>query len=152
MGKHIFFINSDTGTSTGICDTLDVLKWMFSIVFVIKNEAAHVNFSFLLYSGMSVPCTNSIREIAGNGKKCICRKVMRVSSMRILIKERYSLAIQEVEEVEMDEDKSALYLPKQGIRYCTEDKTEELFRKILLEGYADLSEFERKRCVREVLL
>ena len=72
--------------------------------------------------------------------------------MRILIKERYSLAIQEVEEVEMDEDKSALYLPKQGIRYCTEDKTEELFRKILLEGYADLSEFERKRCVREVLL
>lgn len=48
--------------------------------------------------------------------------------MRILIKERRSLVISEITEVEMDNDKSALYLPKQGIGYCTKDKTEELFR------------------------
>ncbi len=71
--------------------------------------------------------------------------------MRILIKERYSMVIKEISEVEMDDDKSALYIPKQGMRYLTNDRTEEVFRKILFEGYADLSEFNRERCKREVL-
>lgn len=72
--------------------------------------------------------------------------------MRILIKERHSLVINEITEVEMDNDKSALYIPKQGMKYLTKDRTEGLFRKLLFEGYADLSEFNRERCVRQVLL
>ena len=58
--------------------------------------------------------------------------------MRILIKERHSLVINEITEVEM--------------RYLTGDRTEELFKKLLFEGYADLSVFNRERCVRQVLL
>lgn len=73
-------------------------------------------------------------------------------SMRILIKEKGSLVIREVTEVEMDNEKSVLYIPKQGIKYLTNDRTEELFKGLLFEGYADLSEFNRERCKREVLL
>lgn len=72
--------------------------------------------------------------------------------MRILIKERGSLVIREVAEVEMDDDKSALYIPKHGIKYLTNDRTEELFQGLLFVGYADLSEFNHERCRREVLL
>ena len=72
--------------------------------------------------------------------------------MRILIKERHSFVITEITEVEMDNDKSTLYIPKYGMKYLTNDRTEELFRKILFDGYADLSEFNRERCKREVLL
>ena len=72
--------------------------------------------------------------------------------MRILIKERRSLVISEITEVEMDNDKSALYIPGQGMKYLTKDRTEELFKKLLFEGYADLSVFNRERCVRQVLL
>lgn len=72
--------------------------------------------------------------------------------MRILIKERGSLVIREVAEVEMDDDKSALYIPGHGMKYLTGDRTEELFRKLLFEGYADLSEFNHERCARQVLL
>ena len=74
------------------------------------------------------------------------------SYMRILIKERHSFVITEITEVEMDNDKSTLYIPKYWMKYLTNDRTEELFRKILFEGYADLSEFNRERCKREVLL
>ena len=74
------------------------------------------------------------------------------SYMRILIKERHSFVITEITEVEMDNDKSTLYIPKYGMKYLTNDRTEELFRKILFEGYADLSEFNRERCKREVRL
>ena len=74
------------------------------------------------------------------------------SRMRILIKERHSFVINEITEVEMDNDKSALYIPKQRMRYLTGDRTEELFRKLLFEGYADLSEINREQCVRQVLL
>ena len=58
--------------------------------------------------------------------------------MRILIKERGSLVIREVAEVEMDNDKSALYIPKHGMKYLTDDRTEELFRKILFEGFVGI--------------
>lgn len=51
--------------------------------------------------------------------------------MRILIKERRSLVISEITEVEMDNDKSALYIPGQGMKYLTKDRTEGLFRKLL---------------------
>lgn len=74
------------------------------------------------------------------------------SSMRILIKERHSFVINEITEVEMDDDKSALYIPRQGMKYLTKDRTDELFRKLLFEGYADLSVFNCERCVRQVLL
>ena len=72
--------------------------------------------------------------------------------MRILIKERHSFVISEITEVEMDNDKSALYIPGHGMKYLTGERTDELFRKLLFEGYADLSVFNRERCVRQVLL
>ena len=74
------------------------------------------------------------------------------SYMRILIKERHSFVITEITEVEMDNDKSTLYIPGHGMKYLTGERTDELFRKLLFEGYADLSEFNRERCVGQVLL
>lgn len=72
--------------------------------------------------------------------------------MRILIKDRSTFVIREVTEVEMDDDKSALYIPKYGMKYLTNDRTEEVFLGLFSEGYADLSEFDCERCRREVLL
>lgn len=60
--------------------------------------------------------------------------------------------IREVTEVEMDDDESALYIPKHGVKYLTKDRTEELFLKLLIDGYADLSEFSHEKCKLEVLL
>ena len=52
--------------------------------------------------------------------------------MRILIKDRSTFVIREVTEVEMDDDKSALYIPKYGMKYLTNDRTEEVFLGLFL--------------------
>lgn len=72
--------------------------------------------------------------------------------MRIIIKEGYSLVIKEIKEVVMLDDKSALGISEQRKKYLTGEQTEELFKKILTDGYADLSGFDHRRYVREVLL
>ncbi|MDE7323064.1 MAG: hypothetical protein K2N73_10145 [Lachnospiraceae bacterium] len=72
--------------------------------------------------------------------------------MRIIIKEGYSLVIKEIKEVVMLDDKSALGISEQRKKYLTGEQTEELFKKILTDGYADLSGFDYRRYVREVLL
>lgn len=72
--------------------------------------------------------------------------------MRILIKERGSLVIREVTEIEMDNDKFVLFVPSQKMKYLTKDKTRDLFERILYYGFVDLSEFECSRYAREILL
>ena len=72
--------------------------------------------------------------------------------MRILIKEGRSFVIKEVEEVKMSRDKSSLIIPKQKKKYITGEKTEELFAKIISEGYADLSEFDSDRHVSQCVI
>lgn len=72
--------------------------------------------------------------------------------MRILIKEGYSLVIKEIKEAIMLDDKSALGISEQRKKYLTGEQTEELFKKILTDGYADLSGFDCRRYVREVIL
>ncbi|MCI9141116.1 MAG: hypothetical protein HFH87_00670 [Lachnospiraceae bacterium] len=59
--------------------------------------------------------------------------------------------IKEIEEVIMLEDESAIGIPGQRKKYTTGEQTEELFRKILTDGYVDLSGFNYSRYVREVL-
>lgn len=52
----------------------------------------------------------------------------------------------------MLEDESAIGVPEKRKKYTTGKQTEELFRKILTDGYADLSGFNYSRYVQEVLL
>lgn len=72
--------------------------------------------------------------------------------MRILFKEGRSLLIREIDEVKISKDNSAIIIPKQRKKYITGEKSEELFYKILSEGYADFSVFDSERHVSEVLL
>ena len=72
--------------------------------------------------------------------------------MRILVKEGCSLVIKEIEEVIMLEDESVIGVPEKRKKYTTGKQTEELFRKILTDGYADLSGFNYSGYVQEVLL
>jgi len=72
--------------------------------------------------------------------------------MRILVKEGCSLVIKEIEEVIMLEDESVIGVPEKRKKYTTGKQTEELFRKILTDGYADLSGFNYSRYVQEVIL
>ena len=72
--------------------------------------------------------------------------------MRIFIKESGFLVIKEIKEVIMLDDESAIGISEQRKKYLTGEQTEELFRKILIDGYVDLSEFNCKRYTKEVLL
>ena len=68
--------------------------------------------------------------------------------MRILIKTRFGqLIIKEVSEATINEDGDIVF-PKSREKYLAVENAEEVFKSLLEDGYADLSEFkmERYRC------
>lgn len=71
--------------------------------------------------------------------------------MRILIKKRREILIKEIEEARITKDGN-IGFPKLKKQYLTGERTEELFKNLLVNGYADLSEFGCEDYILNVLI
>lgn len=72
--------------------------------------------------------------------------------MRVLIKDGTHQKIQEIEEAHLIDDGNAICIPELHKKFLAGNRTEEVFHALFQDGFLDLTQYETKRHVMEVLL
>lgn len=72
--------------------------------------------------------------------------------MRVLIKDGAHPKIREIEEVYLIDDGKAICIPELNKKFLAGNRTEEAFHALFQDGFLDLTQYETKRHVMEVLL
>lgn len=72
--------------------------------------------------------------------------------MRVLIKDGAHQKIQEIEEAHLIDDGKAICIPELNKKFLAGNRTEEAFHALFQDGFLDLTQYEAKRHVMEVLL
>lgn len=72
--------------------------------------------------------------------------------MRILIKDGAHLKIQEIKEAYLIDNGTAVCIPELHKKFLAGNRTEEAFHALFQDGFLDLTPYEAKRHVMEVLL